>query len=213
MTERLERIFAEIPNCKIFADVGCDHGYIAEAMLNENKCEKAIVSDISAKCLSKAEKLLEIPIKEGRAVSVVSDGLKLVPPCDTVLIAGMGGEEIVSIMSSAPFAPKNLILQPMKNPEKVRVFMASAGYKIIKDFTFYSCDKYYDLMVLTLGVDTLTEEEIEFGRTNLIEKSCDFKKKINVQIEKLNGYIESGKLSEKSLREKIEKRDRLKRYV
>ena len=213
MTERLERIFVEIPPCKVFADVGCDHGYVAKAMITSNKCEKVIISDISAKCLSKAQTLLSQELKQEKAISVVSNGLEKVPECDCVLIAGMGGEEIINIIKESPFLPQTLILQPMKNPEKVRVFMVQTGYKILKDFTFYSSEKYYDLLVLTKGNDLLTEEEIEFGRTNIIEKSQDFKRKISTKIQKLSSYIDSGRLSEKELSQMIEKREKLQKYV
>ena len=58
MTDRLNKIFDSLAECEVFADVGCDHGYIAKAMLFSGKCKKVIVSDISAKCLNKAEELL-----------------------------------------------------------------------------------------------------------------------------------------------------------
>ena len=46
MTKRLQLLFDEIENCEVFADVGCDHGYIAEAVLKSCKSEKVIISDI-----------------------------------------------------------------------------------------------------------------------------------------------------------------------
>ena len=119
MTERLKRIFAEIPICKVFADVGCDHGYIAKAMIDSRKCEKVVISDISEQCLSKAQKLLREELANDKALSIVTDGLKDLPYCDCVLIAGMGGEEIVKIIINSPFLPEKFVLQPMKNAEKV----------------------------------------------------------------------------------------------
>ena len=67
MTDRLKRIFEEIPPCSSFADVGCDHGYIAEKMLESGKCNHVIISDISAPSLKKAEKLLKRYIDSGAA--------------------------------------------------------------------------------------------------------------------------------------------------
>ena len=40
MTERLNKVFSELPSCKVFADIGCDHGYIAKEMVERKKCEK-----------------------------------------------------------------------------------------------------------------------------------------------------------------------------
>jgi len=115
MTERLKIIFDNIPNCSVFADVGCDHGYIAKAMLVSGKAQKVIASDISAKCLEKAEEILVKEIKQGSAVCVVSNGFEKILFCDVALIAGMGGEEISTIINSAKNLPNMLVIQPMKN--------------------------------------------------------------------------------------------------
>ena len=37
MTERQKIIFSAIPKSDVFADVGCDHGYIAKSMIVNNK--------------------------------------------------------------------------------------------------------------------------------------------------------------------------------
>ena len=130
MTERIRKIVAEIPSSRIFGDIGCDHGYAAEYMLKTGKCKVAIISDISEKCLDKARKLLKKYEEKGRVKSVVTDGFTGLPKLDTALIAGMGGEEIVAIMKNAEELPENLVLQPMKNCDKVRVFAVCAGYRI-----------------------------------------------------------------------------------
>ena len=59
MTARLDELFSLLPPCSKFADVGCDHGYIAQRMLLSGKCGHAVISDISEKCLKKAETLLK----------------------------------------------------------------------------------------------------------------------------------------------------------
>ena len=213
MTERQKIIFSAIPTCEVFADVGCDHGYIAKSMITSKKCNKVIISDISAKCLSKAEKLLANELANGTAVKVVSDGLKDIPYADTVLIAGMGGQEIISIIKSAPFYPEKLILQPMKNTDLVRVEAVKLGYKIIKDFVFLSSGIFYDLIILEKGDDNLSQEEIEFGRTNIKDRHEDFIKKIKWQIQKIKGYIESGKLSQSDTLKMQERIKNLEKYV
>lgn len=58
MTARLDELFRLLPPCRKFADVGCDHGYIAARMLASGKCERLVVSDISMKSLDKARALL-----------------------------------------------------------------------------------------------------------------------------------------------------------
>lgn len=213
MTERLKEIFSAIDKTSVFADVGCDHGYVAKEVLKSGKAEKVIISDISAKCLAKAENLLADEIADGRVISVVSNGFEKLPPFDLALIAGMGGEEIISILKNAKFLPKSLVLQPMKNLPKLREFLVKIGYKILKDYVFSAEQKYYDLLVLKKGQDLLTDEEIEFGRTNLTERGKPFIDRLINEIESLNFYASQEGLSLENKRRFIEKAERLSRYV
>lgn len=212
MTNRLEKIFSQISNCNVFADIGCDHGYVAKAMLDYGKADKVIVADVSAKCLSKAEELLADYIASGRAESRVSDGFDNVGNCSVALIAGMGGEEIVHILKKSKALPEKLVLQPMKNCDKVRYFAVELGYRIVKDFLFKAGGKFYDLIVLEKGSDTLTAEEAEFGRDNLKEKNADFVEMIKFKIDKYKEYLIGITDGEKSqgLKAQIE---RLSKYV
>ena len=125
-SKRIETLCSLLGKAKTFADVGCDHGYCSEYMLKNDLCEKAILSDISKGSLAKAEELLAEYIADGRAVSVLGDGF-LGVPADTeeVLIAGMGGSEIVSILSDKKygFIPKRFVFQPMHDAEKLRRYL------------------------------------------------------------------------------------------
>ena len=213
MTERLKIIFSALPDCEKFADVGCDHGYIAKAMLKSGKCKSVIVSDISANCLIKAERLLFDEIKSGTAESVVSNGFEKVKGADLALIAGMGGEEIVNIILSAKELPFRLALQPMKNCEKVRKIAVQRGYRVLKDFLFKSAGKFYDFILLEKGEEQLTEEEILFGRDNLIEKGQAFKEFIRTKIRKINLYLENDALKGAEKERLIQELERLNRYA
>ena len=213
MTERLQIIFNEIPNCEVFADIGCDHGYIANAMIRSGKAQKVIISDISAKCLLKAEQLLGQFIKDGKAQSVVSNGFEKVGYCDVALIAGMGGEEICDIITNAKSLPDKLVLQPMKNPDKVRVLAINSGYKIQKDYMFKSSGKFYDFIILEKGQDFLTEEEIEFGRDNIKNKGQAFKEFLAQKISRLNSYLECQNLSDEDRQSMVKNKEKLEKYV
>ena len=213
MTERLNIIFNEIPDCQTFADIGCDHGYIANAMIRSGKAKRVIISDISAKCLLKAEQLLEEFIKDGRACSVVSNGFEKIDFCDVALIAGMGGEEICDIIEKAKALPEKLVLQPMKNPDKVRVMVVKKGYKIQKDYIFKSANKFYDLMILQKGEDVLNPEEIEFGRDNVRDKGEHFKEFLAQKISRINGYLQCENLSQEDKQTMLENKEKLEKYV
>lgn len=213
MTKRLQEIYSLLPNCKVFADVGCDHGYIAKAMLDGDKCQKVIISDISDKCLQKAKDLLAKELQSGVAEAVVSDGFDNLPYHDLALIAGMGGEEIVAILKKAKNFPEKLLLQPMKNTDKVRVTAVSLGYKIITDYTFYSSKIYYDLILLEKGEDSLSLEEIEFGRTNLLKRPQAFINCLQNKISVLQKVCKQKNLKKESLDSLTKEINRIKKYV
>ena len=213
MTSRLNEIFSLLPACKVFADIGCDHGYVAKAMLDSGKCKEAIVSDISEKCLEKAKTLLKRYAERGVVKSVVSDGFEKVKGCDLALIAGMGGEEICSIIERAKILPEKLVIQPMKNCDKARLCLINNGYKIERDYIFKSAGKFYDLILAVKGKGVLTEEEILFGKDNLTLNNEAFKEMLSLKIAKLNAVLDSTSLAD-SARINIEKEvEKLKKYV
>ena len=213
MTERLNEIFSLLPDCNVFADIGCDHGYVAKAMLDGGKCKFAVISDISEKCLQKAETLLYGYIKKGVAKSVVSDGFQKVGTCDLALIAGMGGEEIRSIIEKAVDLPERLVIQPMKNCDKARLCLINNGYKIERDYLFKSAGKFYDLILAVKGEGVLTEDEICFGRDNLKGDNAAFKEMIAFKISKLQSVLKNSAVYD-CAREGIEKEiNKLKKYV
>ena len=171
ISKRLEKIFSYLTSCEYLADVGCDHGYIAKLALDSGIAKKVCISDISEKSLNKAINLLS-DYGDEKVFSVVSDGLELVPTTvDQVLIAGMGGEEIVKILSSSHFLPKKLVLSPMKNGEKVRKLLIELGYEIVHDTIFSDGDKFYFLITADFGGKSVyTDMELEFGKESLKSK-------------------------------------------
>ena len=192
MTKRLQPIFENIPTCESFADVGCDHGFIAEQMIKSGKCSNVTVSDISFDSLNKAKKLLKKYIDSGLAFAICTDGLKGINEnTECVLIAGMSGEEIIKILNSSTFLPKTLVLQPMKNTDKVRKALFLLGYGIKKDYIFYDKDKYYNLLVCSLDekCEEYSELELFFGRDNLVTRSEDFINYLKKEISTVEGYL------------------------
>lgn len=180
---RIEVICAHLPACRVFADVGCDHGYCTQYALRRGLCERAYPCDVSAACLKKAETLLAEEIAAGRCFPVCCDGLDGLPePPDCVLIAGMGGEEIVSILSRRERLPAKFVLQPMKNAEKVRAFLVERGAGIGRDMTFRD-GKFYDIITGTReGGTRYSAFELRYGRDNLLAPTLAFFAKLSKDV-------------------------------
>lgn len=208
MTKRLQIIFDNIPTCPSFADIGCDHGFIAQKMIESGKCNCVTVSDISPDSLEKAKKLLKKFIDLGQVTAICTNGLLGIDPLvNTVLIAGMGGEEIIKILNSSNFLPPVLVLQPMKNTPKVRSALFDLGYAINKDFIFYDKNKYYNLLVCKLGdfCEPYSSLELTFGRDNLKTLSSDFLNYLQKEIEVMQNVLERVKcpIEKEQIQDKI----------
>ncbi|MCD8205462.1 MAG: class I SAM-dependent methyltransferase [Clostridia bacterium] len=169
MKKRIEEIVKRIPRCSSLADVGCDHGFCAYLALERGLAGKVIITDISEKCLKKAEKLLSSYIEEGVCVSVCTDGLDGVEPLpECVLMAGMGGDTITNVLERSG-VPEKFVLQPMKNTKTVREYLLSKGCRMTEDNVFYD-KKYYFIISGERGrgeKENYTQIELEFGRDSL----------------------------------------------
>ena len=204
-SKRIETLCGLLEKTTTFADVGCDHGYCSQYMLDNGLCEQAILSDISKGSLAKAENLLSSYIQSGRAVSALGNGFEKVPK-DTalVLIAGMGGSEIVEILSHPKygFMPKRFVFQPMHDAEKLCRYILDNGGYIEKDFTF-SDEKYYDVIcggkaIAKEQVREYSENEYIFGKDNLQQMPQAFIEKIEKQLRNTKRYLSQEGLQEES---------------
>ncbi len=216
--KRIDTLCSLLAPAKVFADVGCDHGYCTEYMLKNGLCARAIFADVSKGSLAKAEALLAPFVREGRAKSALGDGFFGVPDdVDEVLIAGMGGSEIVSILSDEKhgFMPKRFVFQPMHDSEKLRRYVVERGGYIERDFTFQD-GKFYDVLVGNNGKckgqvrDEYTEAEFEFGRDNVATMPDAFVKRVKKQIANIGKYLSQPNLQEESRRRLEERRSRLR---
>ncbi len=213
-TKRMRLLTSLILPCDTFADVGCDHGYFTQYVLKNGLCRKAYMTDVSEKSLQKAEKLLAEYVERGFAESVCCNGLESVPVCEQVMIAGMGGEEILSILRGG-YLPEKLLLQPMQNTPKVRSFLLESGYSIVRDFTFKD-GKYYDAIYARKGISDrkYTARDLIYGYDNLHFPERDFAEKVEEDVnkcrERLSRAGKSVPAVEKRLAELTEIRNEIK---
>lgn len=186
---RLEAICSLIEQSESFADVGCDHGYIAEYVLKNGLAKTVYASDVSAKCLSKARELLK---DYDNAVCLVSDGLSEydVEP-EQIAICGMGGYAIIGIVDRLKTKPA-LILQPQNDEYEVRRFLNEKGYAVKREIFAREGDRFYVVISAKAGEQKLDECQLSVG--------AYYKERDEVLYERLK-YLEK-KLSSYKLTEK-----------
>ena len=213
-SKRIQTLCQLLTPCKTFADVGCDHGYCTEYMLKNGLCEHAVFSDVSRGSLAKAQLLLQEFVKADKATAVLGDGFYGVPKdVDLVLIAGMGGSEMISILSDETygFLPKRFVFQPMHDSEKLRRYIHQQGGWILEDYTFFD-GKYYDVIVGYAQAEapqTYTAAEYEFGQGNLRNRPQAFLDRTQKQIDDLERYMAMPSLQAHSKAELLQRQTRL----
>ena len=157
-SKRMEALADLCQGARRVIDVGCDHAQLCALLVTEYGVEHAFASDIRPGPLENARRTIAELGLESRITPVLSDGLDAFGPGegDTVIIAGMGGEEMTLILSRAPWAGDNggqVILQPMTNIPKLRQWLAENGYHVKKERVIQEGRKVYTAMNIQKGAD------------------------------------------------------------
>ena len=134
LSSRLRLVAGQVRPGAVAADVGTDHGYLACALAGEGICPRVYASDLNPGPLRQAEKTIELCGLGGQVTALLSDGVANLPleEIDDVIVAGMGGDLILSIVEDPRLkaAGKRLILQPMTKPEVLRRGLYRMGFAL-----------------------------------------------------------------------------------
>lgn len=154
LSNRLQAIAAFIAPGSRVADVGTDHGYLPLWLAEHGMCTSIIASDVRPGPLKTAIRNAALA-GLGEAIDFrLCAGLEAYAPdeADTVVIAGMGGETIMSILSAAPWAgKKTLILQPQTKQPRLRIWLNENGYVVEDAALVYDTGRIYVIWKCTAG--------------------------------------------------------------
>ena len=155
----MKAVAAMVTPGNVLADIGTDHGYVPISLVQRKKIPKAIAMDVNNGPLQRACEHISMCQLEEYIETRLSDGVKKlkVGEVDSILIAGMGGELVIRIISEGMEVCRNakeLILQPQSELEKVRQFLREKKFKIIDEDMVIEDGKYYPMMkVVPVEVD------------------------------------------------------------
>ena len=170
----MKAVAAMVTSNGILADVGTDHGYVPIALVRRQKISGAIAMDINKGPLARAKENIGAAHLEEYIQTRLSHGVEKLEPgeADSILIAGMGGELIIHILSEGEKVCKKaseLILQPQSDIRKVREYLREHQYKIVDEDMVCEDGKYYPMM-RAINV----EEDCFWGKVNEETKvACD----------------------------------------
>ena len=163
------------------SDVGTDHAYLPIALCLSGKIRGAVASDINKGPIEKARENIEKYGLCSKISTVHTAGLGGIEPFspDDVLVLGMGGELIASIIADAPWVASkdiNLCLQPMTHAEDLRRFLIENGFEITDERIVREGDKLYQIILASFTDKKITpyaEEEFYLGRVNIQKRPAE----------------------------------------
>lgn len=194
LSKRLKTVADLVTPCEKVADVGTDHGYVPIYLVKENICQFAYAMDVNEGPLNIAKSNIAQEGLEKNIETILSDGFDNFGDrdVDSVIIAGMGGDLIVDILSRARvYDFDELVLSPHKRPDLVRKFLSENGYKISDEKMVKDAGKYYPAIKAKKGESEYDEVQLEFGPILLNEKDETLKEYLDIQLNKFGRIISS----------------------
>lgn len=182
---RLEAVYNQLESERTqksrIIDVGSDHALLSISVLENKLADFVIATDINKAPAERSRRALIEAGYEFNSKVYHTNGIQGVELCadDTVVIAGMGGNNIIDIMgyalnnvSSDILTNIEWIIQPQKSLDKVRDFLSTSGFNIIDEKVALDNDNYYVIMkVIYTGEVYSIEDEARFYGPVLLKKT------------------------------------------
>ena len=187
-----------------FADIGTDHAYLPLFLLESGKIKFAYCCDINEGPLASARKNAEERGRLSETEFILTDGATVLKDkgITDYAICGMGGELIADIIERAPHLKDenvNLILQPMTKQERLREYLASAGFNISQESYSFDAGKYYVCLCAQYKGEGRKISDLEAiagsPDTTYLGEECRQKyleNKLNSLIRAKNGKVDAG---------------------
>lgn len=176
--DRLKDIASLIDSCTTIADIGTDHGYLPIYLIQTGRCKKAIASDVAIGPLSKAKENIDKYQLNESIKTTLCSGLEKIPSnVDTIIMAGMGANLIIELITKAPYKYDTYILQANLNVNLLREFLSNNNFVIVDEKVSFVGKKFYEILKVKQGTQSLDEMQIKYGPINLVNKSPLFIKK------------------------------------
>lgn len=165
LSPRMAAVAELIPPGSSVADIGTDHGYLPVYLAQCGTYGALAASDINAGPLGNARKSAAAYDVFHKIRFVHSPGLAFAGSdgYDTIVIAGMGGELIASILRDAPWTKRNktLILQPNSKVDVLVTFLLEAGYCLTAARLVNDTGKLYQILAASGGEGELLHTQAE----------------------------------------------------
>lgn len=203
LSKRLQAIYDMVPS-GVAADVGSDHGKLIISLFEGGVISKGYAIENKKGPYTRLEKAIEDSGCKGHIIPMFSDGISQLPKdVDVVILAGMGGTNIVDILKAHPGKLKNvrtIIVDAHNAIPEMRKAVCKMGYIIADEDIVQDGGKYYEIIKFVSGECAyLDDADYEFGPVLSKQKSCTFKEKYESRIDEINNLLLTKNLPESKI--------------
>jgi tRNA (adenine22-N1)-methyltransferase len=198
LSKRLKAVAECVTKGNIVADIGCDHAYTSIYLMENRIASNVIAMDINKGPLERANENIKKAGFENVIETRLSDGANKLEQgeADTILIAGMGGNLMVKILSDSSNVVENvteLILQPQSEVYLVRKYIHSIGFSIIYEDMMIDEGKYYVIIKAEKKVQEKYTNEVHYlyGKLLLEGKNIILKEWLDKEYQKTKDILEN----------------------
>ena len=193
LSERLTAIYKMVPK-GMAADIGADHGKLMIALFEGGIVTHGYAVENKKGPYNRLLKALQERNLEDDIVPLFSDGIKDLPEnVHTVIIAGMGGNNIIDILKKHPNKTNQintLIIDAHTAIPKVRREISNMGFVIADEKMVREDNIFYEIIkFIRADKAVYGDKDIEFGPILRNEKSATFKEKYESRITEINKLL------------------------
>ena len=199
LSKRLQAIYDMVPS-GVAADVGSDHGKLIISLFEGGVISKGYAIENKKGPFERLCKAIEDSGAKDGVIPMLSDGISELPTdVNIVIIAGMGGFNIIEILKSHKEKLKNvdtIIVDAHNVIPEMRRQICKMGYIIADEDIVSEAGKYYEIIKFVVGEQAyLDGSDYEFGPVLRNEKSVTFKEKYQSRIDEIDNLLSTKKLS------------------
>ena len=217
LSKRLKIIFDMVPK-SVVADIGSDHGKLMIALVQADIVKKGYAVENKEGPFERLRSNLIRYHVNDKITPLFSDGIKdITRDVETIVIAGMGGTNIVNILKAHPeklVRVQTIIIDAHTAVPLARKEICQMGYAIADEQIVKEDDIFYEIIkFIKADKAIISDEDLEFGPILRQEKSATFKEKYQNRIYEIDTILSKGTLPKERIHSLNEEKQKLERYL
>lgn len=198
LSRRLHTVASYVEKGMSIADIGSDHAYLPCYLVKQSIATSAIAGEVVEGPFQSAREKVSstnlndlIDVRKGDGLAVIQPG-----EVDCVIIAGMGGPLITSILEKGKnklIHVKRLILQPNIGAISIRRWLINNDWELVNEEILEEDGKIYEVLIADKGESRRPyrhlEKELLLGPFLLEEKNEAFQKKWTQELKKWKSIL------------------------